>query len=170
MKKNFILILLLISMGDLYSQKTQSKKGNDSLSLKLINIYDIGKEKTNHHPLIYFSGSQWKEFIRDAVIQKGKYVPDSIVYLLKAIPLGDDPFQYGVIMFAKPCPPGCDQDIFGFCKNCPGHISFPICRLHDDGPIPHCEGSCTLKRNCRTTITYTEINCINTIIVTCECN
>jgi hypothetical protein len=172
MKKIFLILTLTWLATNAISQPVnpgaKQTKGKDSVRLKLVNIDDVEKNKSKGHPLIYMSGSQWKDFIKDAIIEKNDTPIDSSAYSFKVVPLGDDPVEFGVILFAKPCPPGCKEDRLGFCQ-CDLNPSLVFCNIQGQPGYRHCGGLCFSNRTCRMFVRYSSNGCFTRIIAGCRC-
>ena len=160
MKKLFLLFAISL-FNSIVLVKAQSKK----VQLKFVNIDNIEKNKEKGHPIIYMEGNQWKEFIKDAVKEKYNANNGDSTYSFKVVPLGDDPFVDGVIMFGKPCPPGCKEDQFGLCRNCHGGGITP-CSIQGLPGHRHCAGICTSTKHCRMFVASSDCGLIK---VGCHC-
>ncbi|HKB43484.1 MAG TPA: hypothetical protein VKC90_03810 [Chitinophagaceae bacterium] len=155
MKKLFTATVLLLFI--VFSAQSQSAKSK----LKLVNFNEVEKNKAPGHPIIYLTGNQWKEYTKDAVRETYDEKLHKDLKGFKVISLGDDPFSDGVLMFGRPCAPGCDEDSYGFC-HCNERPDFKICQPS----IGRCSGTCTLNRSCRMVVIDI---CAGVWTVACRC-
>lgn len=165
----YILVTLQASLvsAQLNSSLKPQNSAVDSVALKIVGINELETNKLKGHPLIYLSGRQWKDFIKEAV-SDNKNPSDSIGYDFIVIPLGDNPYDKGVILFSKPCNPGCKEDIWGKCQ-CANTQTVSFCSLRGTIGNRYCSGLCTGVRQCRMYFRQETVNGFNVIRVRCRC-